>query len=110
MRNDILIIVDQLVEPPTDFMAFRTVTMIAHCNLHLPVLLHTTQSMKDMYYHFMKPRGLLDFVEDLINETENEDGIRLDVIATYPRTIITKSIRFENQINILGQIKWLTSI
>jgi hypothetical protein len=110
MRNDILIISDQLVEPPTDSLAFRTVTMMACYNLHMDVLLHTTQSMKDSYYQWMKPRGLLDFIEELINECENEDGIRIDVSPTYPRTIVTKSIRFENQLNILGQIKWLAGI
>ena len=110
MRNDILIITDQLVEPPTDSLAFRTVTMIAKCNFHMNVLLHTTQDMKDTYYQWMKPRGLLDFVEALINETENEDGIRIDIFPNYPRTIIAKSIRFENQLNIIGQIEWLNSI
>jgi len=110
MRNDILIITDQLVEPPTDSLAFRTVTMISRYDLHMDVLLHTTQDMKDSYYNWMKPRGLLDFIEALINETENEDGIRIDTTPRYPRTIITQSIRFENQINILGQLKWLISI
>ena len=105
MKNEILIISDALVEPPTDSLAFRTVTMISHENLELDVLLHSTQEMKDVYYHWMKPRGLLDYVDYILNELEFEAGIRIDVLKVYPSTIVVKSIRFENQLGILGRIK-----
>ena len=110
MRNDILIISDHLVEPPTDSLAFRTVTMMAHDNLNMDVLLHTTQEMKDQYYKFLQRRGLTDFIKYLLVEEENEDGIRVDVYNNYPRTIVINSIRFENQLNLFGQIKWLSGI
>lgn len=110
MRNDILIISDQLVEPPTESLAFRTITMMAHDNLSMDVLLHTTQDMKDIYFGWMKPKGMLDYIEYLLNEMENEDGIRLDIAHNFPRTIVVEAITLDNQLNILGQLRWLTNI
>lgn len=107
MINDILIISDQLVEPPTDSLAFRTITMISHDNLEMDVLFHTTQEMKDVFYHWMKPRGLMDYIDYILNELEWENGVRIDVVNYYPRTIVVKSIRFENQVSLLGNIKSL---
>ncbi len=107
MNRDILIIADDLVEPPTETLPFRTVTMFSHDNLNMDVLLHTTQEMKDMYYHFMKPRGLLDYVSYILNEFEWESGVRIDIVRLYPDTIVVKWIRLENQLSLLGQIKSL---
>lgn len=108
MNTDVLVIADSLVEPPTDQMAFRTITMMSHYDLSMKILLHTTQEMKDMYYHWMKPRGLMDYVDYMLTECEWEEGIRVDSIKVYPRTIVVASIRFENQMGILGRIKALT--
>lgn len=105
MINQNLIIADDLVEPPSEILPLRTVTMISHVNMELSILLHTTQEMKDLYYHWMKPRGLMDYINYIINETEFEEGIRLDTAITYPHTIVTKYIRIENQLNILGKIQ-----
>jgi hypothetical protein len=105
MVNDVLIIADAFVEPPSEIMAVRTITMIAHCNLGMNILLHTTQEMKDAVYHFAKPRGLMDYVTYILGELEFEDGVRLDTIGIYPNTIVVKSIRLENQLHILGKIK-----
>lgn len=108
MNTDVLVIADFLVEPPTDLLAFRTVTMMAHYDLNMKVLIHTTQEMKDMYYHWMKPRGLMDYVNYMITEFEWEDGIRIDNAKIYPQTIVVSAIRFENQLGIIGRIKSLT--
>ena len=43
MFNDVLVISDAFVEPPSEIMAVRTITMIAHCNLGMDILLHSTQ-------------------------------------------------------------------
>ena len=109
MHSDVLIISDALVEPPTELLAFRTVTMLVHDGLHMDILFHTTQDMKDLYYHWMKPRGLMDYVDYILNEREWEHGLRLDVVRYYPDTIVVKSIRIENQISLLGKIKSFTS-
>jgi hypothetical protein len=110
MNNDILIIVDALVEPPSEPFAFRTITMIASDNLEMDILFHTTQAMKDLYYHWMKPKGLLDYVDYILNEQENENGIRIDVCNTYPRTLVVQALTLDNQISVIGKLRWLTSI
>ncbi len=104
MNRDILFIADTLVEPPSETLPFRTVTMFSHDNLDMEILFHTTQEMKDMYYHWMKPRGLMDYVSYILNEFEWESGIRIDVVSFYPDTIVCKWIRLENQLALIGQI------
>lgn len=110
MRRDILTISDALLEPPSEPLVFRTVTMICHYDCHMDVLLHTTQEMKDLYYHWMKPRGLMDFISYILNEREWEDGIRIDTLSIYPQTVVTKSLRIENQLVIISKIKKLAAI
>lgn len=105
MFNDILVIADSLVEPPSEILPFRTITMLAHDHLGMECLLHTTQDMKDLYYHWMKPRGMMDYITYILHELEFEDGVRLDTVGFYPHTILTKYIRLENQIQVLGKIQ-----
>lgn len=105
MFNDILVISDVFVEPPSEVLPLRTITMIVHCNLGMDIILHSTQDMKDYVYKFAKPLGLMDYINYILSETEFEDGIRVDTIGIYPHTIITKSIRIENQLQLLGKIK-----
>jgi len=105
MNTDILIISDSLVEPPSESFAFRTVTMLCHENLGMNILLHTTQDMKDLFYHWMKPRGLMDYIDYILNEKEFEYGIRLDTVGFYPNTIVLQYIRLENQLQIIGRIQ-----
>ena len=77
MKYSNLIIRDELAEPPTDSLAFRTVTMIVHENLKMNILLHSSPDMKDAYYHWMKPKGLLDYIDYIITGQEFEKGIWL---------------------------------
>lgn len=79
--------------------------MMCHDELLMDILLHTTQDMKDIFYHWMKPRGMMDYVVYILNELEFEEGVRLDTIGIYPHTILTHCIRLENQLNLLGQIR-----
>jgi len=102
-----LIISDDFLEPPSEILSVRTITMIAHCNLGMDVLLHCTREMTDTIYHFAKPRGLMDYVSGILDEREWEDGVRIDVTGIYPNTIVVKWIRLENQLTLLGQIKSL---
>lgn len=107
MHNEILVIADALVEPPSEILPFRTITMICSENLGMDILLHTSQDMKDIYYHWMKPRGMMDYIVYILNDVEWEEGVRLDVIKVYPHSIQVKAIRVENQLSLLGQIRSL---
>jgi hypothetical protein len=111
MRKHTLIIADALVEPPTDSTVFYNVTMFSHEEMNMHVLLHTTQDMKDLMYKWMKPRGLMDFVDAILNENEKENGIRIDNhhIVGYSYLILVKALRFENQLQLLGQLKSITN-
>lgn len=105
MNNDILIIADSLIEPPSEVLAFRTITMFCHDDLDMDILFQTTQAMKDLYYHFMKPKGLMDYIAYILNEQEKENGIHLDIVSIYPNTIVIQSIRYENIISLLDRVK-----
>lgn len=105
MGNNILIISDSLVEPPSDILAFRNVTMISHYDLKMDILVEAEHDLRDFVYHFMKPKGLMDFVSYILEKPEKEEGTRIDVIYHNPSTIVVKSIQFENQISLLGRIK-----
>ena len=108
MKPDALIIVDSLVEPPSEPFVFRTITMFASHSFNLNVLFSTTQELKDVYYHWMKPKGLLDYISYILTEDETESGIRLETSYTRPPNIVVNSIRFENQLSIIGRLKMLT--
>jgi hypothetical protein len=107
MQRDILTISDGLIEPPSEAMVFRTITLICHYDCRMDILLHTTQDMKDMYYRWMKPRGLMDYVSYILNEQEWEDGIRIDTLGVYPHTVVVKSLRLENQMAVITGVKSL---
>ena len=73
------IIAARIVNPPTQPLPFRDVTSVASCDLHLSVLLEAIEEEKDMYFNFMKPRGMLDFVDYIITPEEKEIGFRMDL-------------------------------
>jgi hypothetical protein len=105
-----LIIVAGLSEPPSEPLPFRILTGVSKSELKLDVLIETAQTMKDLYYQYMLHRGLLDYAEALITPEEREDGIRLDMELTFARTIRTRFIRFDNLLNLVGQITLLKTI
>ena len=108
MKRDILTISGALLEPPSEPMVFRTITLIFHDDMD--ILFHTTQDMKDLYYHWMKARGLMDYVAYILNEQEWEDGVRIDTLSIYPNTVVVKSLRLENQLAVIGKVKRLSGI
>jgi hypothetical protein len=101
-----LIIRAELSNPPSETLAFRSLTMMSR-QIELDNLIEIDQIYKDIYYNYMKFRGLLDFVDQLITPPENENGIRIDMHINYPFTIKTDRIVFTNVLNLLGQISYL---
>ena len=81
--------------------------MEAKSGLKLSVLVEMEQDMKDLYYSYMKALGLMDFVDQYVTPEEKEEGIRIDTELRYPFTIKTQTIKFENTLSILGQVKSL---
>ena len=98
----VLIIRDQLVNPPTSFSCFRDLTLYAHVFLHDDVVIESDDP--DPYYRWIKPRGGMDYVEDFVRPG-SEDGVRLDVEPNYPRSVLTDRIAAENLHRLIHQIR-----
>jgi hypothetical protein len=105
-----LIIEASLIDPPSESLYVRYVTLVTKSELNLSNLIQVEQKVKDFYFHFMKEKGILDFVDQFITKEENEFGIRISPELNYPLTIKTQAITCENCINILGQIKMLKKL
>lgn len=83
---------------------------MAKTELKMDVLIETERVMRDLYFKFLKDKGMYDYVSDLTFPEEKEDGIRIDDKLTYPKTILVKRITFENVVNLLGQVKSLAQM
>ena len=97
-------------DPPSEGLYFRLLTMIAQKDLNYDIALEADKELIDFYYHFLKKRGWYDFVDGLVTPEENEEGVRIDTSLSYPRTILTRHIRYENTTSLLGQLKSLREI
>lgn len=100
----ILTIKAELSEPPTEPLPFRDVTM-ASKHMQLDVLIECNPDLKDLYWRFLKPRGMLDYVDYLIAPQEEKDSIRLDTEFNFSRTVVVNRIIIENSSMIIRQIK-----
>ena len=98
-----LIIEACLSEPPTEVLPFRDMTWEAKRSIGASVLIECDPEMKDMYWNFMKRRGMLDFVEDILSTEEQEKGMRL--VSSYEVDIfhyVTPSIE-------VNRIDWFSA-
>lgn len=101
---DNLIIAAELVNPPSDILAFRTFTMLARIRLGLYNLILVEREFKDIYYHYMREKGIYDYVAALITPEEDEVGIRVECSHNYSFTVITDRVDWSNLNTILGQV------
>ena len=94
-----------LCEPPTESLPFRYVLSCAKIDCEASVLLECEQGTEDMYWQFMRSRGMFDFISDIVWPLQ-EKGISLDIkIRRQRATILTKYVRFDNQVEIVKQMK-----
>ena len=85
-----LVIRDQLTCPPTWFASYRDLTLYCAIFLRLDIVLESEDA--DTYYRWIKPRGGMDFIADIIRPG-TERGLRLDVARHFPRTSDSQSLR-----------------
>lgn len=97
-----LVIRDQLVCPPTWFASYRDLTLYCHVLLRLDIVLESADA--DIYYRWIKPRGGMDFIADIVRPG-SESGLRLDLVSTAPRTIVTDRIVPENTHRLIAAIQ-----
>jgi hypothetical protein len=98
----ILLIRDQLTCPPTWFASYRDLTLYCTVFLHLEIVLESEDP--DPYYHWIKPRGGMDFVEDIVRPG-SERGLHLDTARHFPGTIVTDRIAPENVHRLIAAIR-----
>jgi hypothetical protein len=63
----------------------------------------------DIYWHWMRARGGMDFVEDFVRPG-TEDGVHLDLEPNYPRSVITDRIAPENVHRLIAQIRFCSGL
>ena len=108
----ILIVVADIVNPPTETLPFRDVTGMAKYNFLMDVILEAEQDLKDGYWKFRRPRGMFDYIDDIVTPREKEEGLRIDTKRNYPKTMVAKSITLNNErllISRLSVFKTFTS-
>ena len=92
-----LIVVADIVNPPTETLPFRDVTGMAKFDFLMDVLLESEQDLKDIYWKFMRPRVMFDYIDDIVTPREKEEGLRIDTERNHPKTMIAKSITLNNE-------------
>ena len=106
----VLIINAEISNPPTETLPFRDLTMQSKYNLKMDVLIEASQDLKDYYFYFLRPRGMIDFVEGFITPLEREDGIRIDTAHNYPRTVVAEKITLFNYGDIFSRVQNISNI
>ncbi len=99
----ILIIKDELVNPPTWFSSFRDLTLI--CSLRLEADIVIESDDVDIYYKWLKPRGGMDFIDDFVRPGI-ETGIRFDTRFNFDPSIIIDRIVPENTHQLYNRIQF----
>lgn len=103
MNSNLIIVSPLAVEPLSEGLYFRYLTLVAKTQLRYSILLEAEKKAIDFYWRHLKERGLFDFVDDFIEENQ-EEGLRLDTDFNYSNTIVTKGIRCENTLALVQDI------
>ena len=100
---DKLIVAAPLCNPPSDSLAVRGL-LLAVDGMQLNTLVEVPPRFKDQFYRQHRADGLFDYVKYLIEPTEREEAIRLDVQHQYCYTVVARSVTFENVHQLIGQL------
>ena len=102
-----LIVRASVTNPPTSILSFRELTHFAKHKLYMDVLIETNNV--DLYYKWLKPRGAMDYVDDII-PVGIENGLRIEPEALYAPSIVVDRITPENQKHLSSRIFWNMTI
>lgn len=103
----VIIIKDELVNPPTWFSSFRDLTLLCTMRLRADIVIES--EMADLYYKWLKPRGGMDFVEDFVRPG-TESGLRLDTEFLLDPSIVIDRIVPENTHQLYSRIQFACSL
>lgn len=101
----VIIYDSNLTEPPSSVHCFRDVTLYSKVFLSFNNILRCPKGTRSMYWSWIKKYGAHDFIDQLILEEEEEDGI---TVSEFGGNVQIKSINESNYgtlINILKQYK-----
>ena len=102
--QDRLIIRAEITSQPTESLALRLLTSISKDRLALDNLIEADLEFIDLYYKYLRMKGLYDFISAMVTPEEGESGIRLDTEYNYSLTILTDRITWKNLNPLVGQI------
>ena len=108
--TDTLIVTSGLSEPPSEPLYFRHFTGVAKVDYCYDVLVESHKDYVDIYYKYLKKKGLYDFIYEIVTPEDNVDAIRVDIANNYPRTILTDRITCCNVGDLVKSLKILTNI
>ena len=103
----IIIIRDELINPPTWFASFRDLTLICSLRLRADIVIESENA--DLYYKWLKPRGGMDFVEDFVRP-RSEEGLRLDTEFQFDPSIVVDRIVPENTHQLYNRIQFAATL
>jgi len=107
---NLIISAEIYVEPRSESLYFRFLTMVAKENLGYDVLLESEKENVDKYYNILKSEGSFDFVDDIVIPEWRLEGARIDTEYNYPYTIRTKFIDCVNVSSLAGELKSLRKL
>ena len=101
----VVLIKDELVNPPTWFSSFRDLTLICSMRLHADIVIETQET--DLYYN--KTRGGMDFIADFVLPGL-EEGIRIDTEPNFDPSIVVDLIAPGNTHLLYNPIQFATTL
>lgn len=104
-----LIIRGELSNPPSCPLCFRFLTLLSHERLQLNNLIAVDKEFIDIYYKFLRAKGLLDYIDAIVTP-EEETGVRLDIEPNYPISVIIDRVDWPSLNSTIGQIDYLRRI
>ena len=91
-----LLINAKLVNPPSDFSAFKALTRYANLFLKITVLLEIEEQYFEIYHLWLRNHGMMDYIRDIVIPGDIE-GVRIDTEDKFPGTVyITDRITMPN--------------
>ena len=96
----------ELVNPPSELGAIRTVGLMASV-IGLNGLIEIDRPFQDLYWRFFKQNYLTDFFKEIVAPKDAPRGIRLDFEMVSQWSVVVDKITFNNQPFIIGQLQRL---
>ncbi len=99
-----LIFVENIVEPPSESLAIRSLCILVTIKKECDFLLETSPDMKDIYFNWIRQTGLSDFVKELILFEEEVQGYRIASDECMAPYLVANKISYSNLNQIIAPI------